>query len=73
MLETFTRQDEQIKRIKDKNPKLVQREQLYKHNIFCFQNKIYKGYDETQIYYDNDFNNSILQKNYLKPSTPWYI
>ena len=59
-LETITTLDEQIKRIKDKNIKLIQGEQLYKHGIFSFQNKIYEGYNEMQIYCNNDNSEIII-------------
>ena len=41
-LETITIPEEQIKRIKNKNLKLIQGEQLYKHGIFDFQSNIHK-------------------------------
>ena len=41
-LETITTLEEQIKRIKDKNLKLIQGEQLYKHSIFDFKIKYMK-------------------------------
>ena len=45
-LKTITTPEEQIQRIKYKILKLIQGEQLDKHGILDFQNKIYKGYDE---------------------------
>ena len=44
-LETITTFEEQIKRIKDINLKLIQGEQLYKHGIFDFLYKIYERHD----------------------------
>ena len=62
-LEIITTPNEQIKRIKNKNLKLRQGEQLYKHGIFDFQNKLYEGYDEIQIRCNN--NNSAIIIDFL--------
>ena len=54
ILETITATEWQIKRMNNKNLKLIHGEQLYRHSIFDFQNKIYERYDEIQIYCNNN-------------------
>ena len=39
----------QIEKIRDKSIQLIQGEQLYKHGILNFQDKMYERYDEIQI------------------------
>ena len=48
-VENLLSPEQQIDKIREKNIQLIQGEQLYKHGILDFHNKIYEHYDEIQI------------------------
>ena len=52
--------EQQADKIRHQNVQLIPGEQLYKHGIFDFQNKIYEHYDEVEICCPNDDTQVVL-------------
>ena len=63
-VENLLSPEQQIDKIREKNVQLIQGEQLYKHGILDFHNKIYEHYDEIQICSPDEKGNVILDLIY---------
>ena len=51
---------QQADKLRNNNVQVVPGEQLYKHSIFDFQNKIYEHYDEVEICNPNNDTKVVL-------------